>query len=250
MRSMLWPCIALAPVLAACASGPGAKGVPPAATPTTTEALLKAQTQQLLDAVTAGDPTVWDRYLDPQAVYVTEAGEVETKPTLLPQLKPLPAGISGKLSVGRFEVKLFGDVAIVVHVDEESVNYFGQPLHAQYLTSATWQRGPSGWKLIATHVHAALRDPPSIPLPPQQLDEYVGTYHLTDDVTYTIRRSGNDLVGQRTGRDPQPLRVEARDVLFVPGQPRSRKIFLRDARGQVTRFADRREARDILWTRR
>jgi hypothetical protein len=246
MRFPSWPCIAALAATAACAFRPG---VTPTR-PENVEALLKAQTQELLDAVTAGDPTVWDRYLDPEMLYVSEAGEVETKATLLPQLKPLPKGISGNLAIGRFQVKQFGDVAIVVHVDEESVDYFGQRLHARYLTSATWRRGPSGWKLIATHVLATLLDPPSITVPADQLDDYVGTYHLTDEVTYTIRRTGDQLVGQRTGRDPQPLHVEARDVLFVPGQPRSRKIFLRDPRGQITRFADRREARDIIWTRR
>jgi hypothetical protein len=99
-------------------------------------------------------------------------------------------------------------------------------------------------------VYASLQDPPAIALPAEQLDDYVGTYQLTDAISYVIRRDGEQLIGQRTGRDRQTLRVEARDVLFVPGQPRSRKVFLRDARGQVTRFADRREARDVVWTRR
>ena len=114
---------------------------------------------------------------------------------------------------------------------------------------STWRLGPDGWKLIAHNVHASLLDPPAITLPATQLDDYIGTYRLNDAITYTIRRDGDHLIGQRTDRPAQPLRVEARDVLFVPGQPRSRKIFLRDPSGQITRFADSREARDILWTR-
>jgi hypothetical protein len=212
-------------------------------------ATLKAQTQQLLDAVTAGDPTVWDRYLDPRMTYLSEAGETETKASLLAQIKPLPPGITGKLVIGRFDVQQFGDTAIAVHVDEESENYFGQELHAQYMSIATWRLGPDGWKLIAQNVYASLLDPPAITLPAAQLDDYIGTYRLNDKITYAIRRDGDHLVGERTDRPAQPLRVEARDVLFVPGQPRSRKVFLRDPSGQITRFADRREARDILWTR-
>jgi hypothetical protein len=38
-------------------------------------------------------------------------------------------------------------------------------------------------------------------------------------------------------------------VLFVAGQPRSRKIFLRGPDGHVSGFVDRREGRDIPWTR-
>ena len=231
-------------VIAACATAPGVHA------PANSEAVLRAQTQALLDAVTAGDARLWDRYLDPQIVYVSEAGEVQTKAQLLDEVKPLPAGISGKIELGRFEVRQLGDTAVVLHVDEESEDYFGHLLHAQYLNTATWRFGAGGWKLIAQQVYASLLDPPAITLPEGQLDDYVGTYQLTDQISYTIRKEADQLVGQRDGRPPQPLRVEARDVLFVPGQPRSRKIFLRDAAGQVTRFADRREARDVVWTRR
>jgi len=138
---------------------------------------------------------------------------------------------------------------VVFHVDEESENYFGHQLHAQYLNTATWRLGGDGWKLISQQVYAALLDPPAITLPAGQLDDYIGTYQLTDQIHYTIRRDGDQLVGQRDNRPASPLRVEARDVLFVPGQPRSRKVFGRDAHGKITQFADRREARDVVWPR-
>ena len=234
----------MAAALAACATHPAVRA------PADIEAVLRRQTLELLDAVTAGDPTVWDRYLDPRIVYVSEAGAIQSKADLLAEVKPLPAGITGNIAIGRFAVQQFGDTAVVMHVDEESENYFGHPLHAQYLNTATWQLRAGGWKLISQQVYASLRDPPAIAVSAGQLDDFVGTYQLTDAISYVIRRDGDQLVGERTGRAPQPLRVEARDVLFVPGQPRSRKILLRDARGRVTGFADRREARDVVWTRR
>src|SRR5262249_18512199 len=92
-----------------------------------------------------------------------------------------------------------------------------------------------------------LLDPPAIALPAAQLDEYAGTYELTEAIRYTIRRDGDRLIGERTGRPAQELRVEARDVLFVPGQPRSRKIFQRDAGGRVTGFAGRRGGGGGVW---
>jgi hypothetical protein len=233
--------LAIAPL--GCATGPAVRA------PDNTAAVLRAQTQALLDAVAAGDTAVWDRYLDPQMIYLSEAGEIETKQQLLDELKPLPAGITGKIELGRFDVVQFGDTAVVLHIDEEYENYFGHEIHAQYMNTATWRLGSAGWKLIAQQVHAALRDPPAIALPAAQLDEYVGAYRLTDAIGYAIRRDGDHLVGERTGRPPQPLQVEARDVLFVPGQPRSRKVFQRDSAGRITGFADRREARDIVWTR-
>jgi ketosteroid isomerase-like protein len=247
MGSKWWPlAIALGSMFTGCATGAGARA--PDAVPDAS-AVLRQQTQELLDAVTAGDPRVWDRYLDPQIIYVSEAGEVEGKAQLLAEVKPLPTGISGRIEIGKLEVRQHGDVAIVFHTDEEFENYFGHQLHAQYLNVNTWQRGAAGWKQIAAQVYASLLDPPSITLPADQLDDYVGTYDLTDAIHYTVRRDGAQLVGERTGRPAQALQIEARDVCFVAGQPRSRKIFLRDSHGRVTGFADRREARDVVWPR-
>jgi uncharacterized protein DUF4440 len=227
---------------AACASSPAA--------PRDVEATLRAHTQAMLDAIARGDAPVWDRYLDPRIVYVSEDGTVETRASLLEQLKPLPEGISGKIDIGRFDLAMHGDVAVLTYRIDEHENFFGHPIESQYLTTATWRHGGAGWKLIATQVIALQQDPPALALPPEQLEEYAGTYRLTDTVAYTIRRDGAELVGERTGGKPQPLRVEARDVMFVPGRPRSRKVFQRDARGAITGFVDRREGRDVPWVKR
>jgi len=249
MSSKSWLFTLQGAALAACAAGPTASATATARAPADVAAVLRTQTQALLDAVSSGDPTVWDRYLDPGVMYLAESGEIEDKKQLLAEVKPLPTGISGKIEIGRFEARVHGDTAVVFHVDEEYERYFGHAIHAQYLNTATWRLGPTGWKLIATQVLASLIDPPAITLPADQLDDYLGSFQLTPEVHYTIRRDGDHLVGQRTGRPAQPLLVEARDVFFVAGQPRSRKIFLRDSRGRVTGFADRREARDIPWTK-
>ena len=211
--------------------------------------VLRERTQALLDAIAIGDKAVWDRLLDPKIIYLSEAGDLEDKARLLAELVPLPAGISGHIEMSKFEVAPHGDLAVVFHADEETENYFGHVLHAQYLNTATWRFADGAWRLIAQQVYASLLDPPAIALPAAQLDDYVGTYALTDAIHYTIRRDGDHLVGQRDGRPPQVLQVEAKDVLFVAGQPRSRKIFGRDGAGKVTQFADRREARDVVWPR-
>jgi ketosteroid isomerase-like protein len=210
-------------------------------------AVLKAQTQELLNAVTSGDPRVWDRYLDPNVLYLAEDGTRKSKADLLKEITPLPKGISGALTVANFEVRLHGDTAIATHDDLEDEDYFGHTLKAEYRTTDTWRRTPQGWKLIASQVHAQLIDPAAIQVAAAKLDEYVGAYRLNADITYTIRRQGDALSGERTGRPTQMLKMEASDVMFVPGQPRSRKVFLRSADGRVTGFVDRREGRDIPW---
>ena len=81
--------------------------------------------------------------------------------------------------------------------------------------------------------------PPAATLAPARLDEYAGTYALTPEIAYTIRREGDHLVGQRTGRKPETLRPEVADLFFVPGQPRLRKVFQRGPDGRVTGFVER-----------
>jgi hypothetical protein len=210
---------------------------------------LKTQTQELFDAVTAGTPKVWDNYLDPDVVYLSEEGTRKSKADLLKEITPLPKGISGSIVVSDFQVRLHRDTAITTHNDLETENYFGHPLNAEYRSTDTWIRSARGWKLVASQVHAQLIDPPAIQLPEARLNDYTGVYRLTPDITYTIRRDGNALTGERNSRPIQRLSVETADVMFVPGQPRSRKIFLRSSQGRVTGFVDRREGRDLPWTR-
>ena len=212
-------------------------------------AMLERQTQELLDAVSAGKAEVWERYLDPEARYVDESGRVLRKKELVEEIKPLPAEVSGVLKVTGFEASVQGDVAVATYVADENEDYHGHKIHCQYRTTDTWRKTPAGWRLIASQTLALRTDPPSIALSDARRREYCGRYALTPEIFYEIRCSSGRLEGQQTGRKAEPLLAEAPDVLFVPGKPRYRKIFQRDADGRVTGFAERREAWDLVWKR-
>jgi hypothetical protein len=223
------------------------QAAPAQATPLS--ALLREKDQALLDAVATGDRAVWERTLTADATYVDESGNVLTRDQLLAELSPLPPGISGHIAIADYKVRQIGDTAVVVHRDEEREDFHGQKLTANYLTTGTWVRRDGEWKLAMVHVHVMNSDPPAITVPASTLDEYVGRYRAAPDLVWAIRREGAGLVGGREGGTARPLLVEMRDVLFVPGQPRSRKLIQRDAQGRVTGFLDRREGHDIRWTR-
>ena len=212
------------------------------------KAVLQRQTQEMMDAVAAGNAAVWDRYLDPGLRYTDESGNVSTKKELVGQLKPLPKNVSGVIRVTNFDVTRHGNVAVATHVEDEHETYHGQKLHCQYRTTDTWIETKDGWRLIATQVLALRTDPPSVKLPAARRSEYCGKYALAE-LAYEVRCEGEKLMAQRTGRKPEELKAEAPDVLFVPGQPRYRWIFRRDAAGKITGFAERREAWDLEWKR-
>ena len=211
--------------------------------------VLHAKDQALLDAIAPGDRKVWDEVLAPGAVYVDENGVTMNRAEYLKQLDPLPAGTSGTLRIASYSAHVTGDLACVIHTDDEEENYHGQILHAQYLMTEAWRRDAGAWKLYMVHAYAVLKDPPAIDLPVAALAEYAGRYSGGDDLAYVVQWDGKQLTGGRVGRPLRPLRTEVRDVLFVPGQPRVRKIFQRDKKGKVTGFVDRREGEDLVWHR-
>ena len=209
--------------------------------------LLRAKDQALLEAIAPGDKKVWDDALAPGAVYVDENGAVMNRSEFLQQLQPLPAGASGTLKITTYTAHISEDLATVIHVDDEQENYHGQKLAARYLTTETWRRDGDEWKLYLVHVYAVPKDPPAITLPAKELEQYVGRYSGGQDLVYVIKFDGQRLIGGRQGSSMKPLDVEVRDVLFIPGQPRIRKIFQRDEHGKITGFVDRRESWDLVW---
>jgi len=220
---------------------------PPAPDPTTQ--LLRDQDQVLLDAFAPGDRKVWDRVLAADAVYVDENGAIMNRAEFLKQLEPLPPGASGSLQITAYSAHTSGDLATVIHTDDEQENYHGQILHARYLTTETWRREGGEWKLHLIHTYAMLKDPPPISLAPEALQQYAGRYVVGPDLVYMIQWDGKQLLGGRQGGPMKPLLVEVRDVLFISGQPRIRKIFQRDEKGNITGFVDRRESWDLVWRR-
>lgn len=212
-------------------------------------ALLKRQTQEMMDAIAPGEAEVWRRYLLEDALVLDENGTVYDKTSLLKELTPLPAGLVGRIEVDRFQMKLHGDTAVVAAEVQEYLDYHGQNLRTRFRFLDTWVKTPDGWRLAGRHNAAVLKDPPAISLSDKELCAYNGEYRLTPEITTTVRCTKNGLTSERTGRPPATYLPEVRDVFFVAGQPRSRRIFIRDAGGAVVGFGDRREGEDVRWQR-
>jgi hypothetical protein len=208
--------------------------------------VLRAKDQALLDAIAPGNVRVWDEALAESAVYVDENGAIMDRAAFLKQLTPLPPRASGNLVIASYQATQHGDVATVIHTDDETENYHGQTLKARYLTTETWQKSDNDWHLLQVHVYAMLQDPPAEKLSTKDLDAYAGRY-TAGDLVYTLHRDGDRLVGQRAGGSPVEWHAEVRDVFFIAGQPRIRRIFQRDADGKITGFVDRRESWDLVW---
>jgi ketosteroid isomerase-like protein len=212
-------------------------------------ALIKRQSQEFSDASASGDAAVLAKYLDDRVLFMNEGGDMPTKKDIVDGAQPTPNGASNSLKQGDFRIEVHGNVAVTSFTDVSTVQFHGQTLHAKYLSTEVWLRGPRGWKMISSQTMAAQDDPPAMALPPALLDEYVGTYVAGEDFRYRIERNGDELTGTPDGGKPAALKAELRDVLFTPGQPRTRRIFQRDERGRISGFISRREGHDIVLTR-
>ena len=167
---------------------------------------------------------------------------------MLASIRPLPAGVSGVLVPTEFEATVYGDTAVTTYVADEEETFHGAPIHARYRIADTWVRREGGWKLVVSQVLALRSDPPALPLAADRRRQYCGRYAL-GDLIYVVQCGADGLTGGQLGRPPKPLRLESADVFFVPGEPRTRRIFQRDASGRITGFVERRESWDLVWKR-
>lgn len=238
-------------VLAVAATATCAASPAPATSDPQLAKRLEARTQALQDAIAPGKKEVWDREMAPGYVIVTENAEVQDRAKFLHDLTPLPSGLVGSIKVTDYRLERHGDMAFATYLDDESLNYHGIALKTKFRISDSWVHDGGDWKLAGTQIIAVLDDPPAIALPASALSEYVGHYVLPDgtesDIVLDSSGASPKLISRRAGRPDTELLAEARDIFFVAGSPRSRKVFYRDSNGRVTGYGDRREGHDISW---
>jgi Domain of unknown function (DUF4440) len=199
---------------------------------------LRKRDEILLRAVHTANRAAWRTFAAPDFFYLDEEGGVTYLDAFLRQLAPVT---SKPLQIQTYKLTRAGDTAVVLHEDTDENK-------VPYIFTETWQRLNGAWKLRVLHVANVLSDPPSIQLSQAQIDELAGTYRSESGIC-TIRREGDRILAKRADGPESEQRAETRDVLFSPGNPRVRKVFLRDAAGKVTGFVVRYESSDALWTK-
>jgi len=82
--------------------------------------------QQLSDAITSGTPAVWDKYLDPYVIYAEEDDSYKEKDKMIKEIRPLPQGLGGEITVELLSYHEDGDTAVALFRQHEIERYYGQ----------------------------------------------------------------------------------------------------------------------------
>jgi hypothetical protein len=205
---------------------------------------LRAKDELLLNAVHRGDRKTWADATTDDFLYI-EDGDILHREAFLNELEE---DGSSPLIIRTFEVRRIGDTAMVLHLDDVPQRPMRDRRNSHFLFSETWQKTGLEWRLRRVDINRLRIDPPAITLTQTQVDELTGSY-TAGTKTCTIRREGDRIFVAMSGRPEQEWKAEARDVLFLPGEVRSRKVFFRGRNGLVTSFADRDESSEIDWQR-
>ena len=209
-------------------------------------AVIERQSKEFSDASASGDAKTLEKYLDDAVVFMNEGGDIATKHDIVAGTTPPPAGVRNTLVQTDFTIHIDRDVAVTSFTDNGTFSAYGQTYHGRFRSIEVWRRKQGHWLMISSQTLAASDDPPARPLPGAELDQYVGSYSAGPGLAVKIARDSDGLVSATNDGKPTALRVEVRDVLFTPGQPRVRRLFERDASGRITGFVSRREGRDVL----
>ena len=209
-------------------------------------AIVERQSRELSDASAAGDGKTLGTLVDDRVIFMNETGEIATKKDLADSTPP-PAGVVNKLVQSDVRIEMHGDTAVTSFTDNLTQHANGAVRTASFLSTEVWQKKDGRWLLVSSQTMTKPKEPEATTLKPGELDDYVGTYSA-NGVNVRIERKDAALASSTNGAEATKLDIEARDVAFTPGQPRLRRVFIRDG-GKVTGFLSIRESGDVFFKR-
>ncbi len=201
--------------------------------------------QRLADAL-PGDSAMWNKYLDPYWFVTEEDGSGQFKAAFLADFKPFSKGISGNIKVTHPVFIFHENFAVIHYVADEHETVYGQLLHTTYGTVDTWYKTDTSWIMLSMLSFEIPAWPPAIAVDPHFLNSYTGTYQLTEGHLAVISLSHDTLYISKNKSKPEALFAETDNIFFRKSDARGRKLFTKNASGQML-MLERRNGQDLVW---
>jgi hypothetical protein len=203
--------------------------------------------QQLADAL-PGDSATWRPCLDPSWYVTTEDGTGFTKGAYLATFAPFGKGFSGNIKVTKPVLVFHDNFAVIHYVADEHETVFGQQLHTTYGMVDTWYKKDTGWVMLSMLCFEIPQLPPAIQVGRAILEQYVGTYRLSEKRTAVVSLRHDTLFIRKGKNAPEALFPETSNVFFRMSDTRGRKFFVKGEDGQMV-MRERRNGQDLVWKR-
>ena len=209
---------------------------------------LVRRTQELFDAVTAGNPEPWRKYYAEDCLFADEKGRQLDKSKLVADITPLPKGYEGAIKIVRPMSRIVNDTAILSYDVDETETIFGQHLTARYHATDTWLRRNGTWQIVASQAMRYYEDPAVGQTDLARFPDFSGTYELAEGQTRRVFAEGHSLFIERKGKREQ-LFPESGDLFFRKGVE-GRILFCNGPAGKVNALIDRRNNEDVVWKKK
>lgn len=220
------------------------------ATGTESTAWFQATTQALFDAVAEGDKTPWDRVLAEDCTVTTEDGEVLTKTRFLQELRPLPAGFSGRIKVRGLTVRPLGTGAVVHYWLDEVEDIFGQELRTTYVETDSYEQVQDSWRMVAAQVTVVPRDMAPIEVHSNGWQALLGVYKYSNKASsqYQVFVRDGVLYGGRDEKSATRLIPLAPLVFYQQGSIHI-MVFVQDRQGAVNEVRELHKYNEVSMKR-
>lgn len=83
---------------------------------------------------------MWARHLSEAWIITDEEGRRITRSQFLKELRPLPAGQSGRLALADWQLVARGTVVVMSYGVDEQHDFHGQHLRSRFQATVTWIR--------------------------------------------------------------------------------------------------------------
>ncbi len=211
-----------------------------------TQEELVRRSQEMMDAVPAGNREPWKKYIADDVLYFDEKGRDMNKAALLADLTPLPAGYSGSIEIVNAKSHIEPTYAVISFDENEKEGVYGQNLTARYHETDTWAPRNGDWQLVAGQVLRYYEDPAAGTTDTSKFPLYAGTYELAPGTQIAVTVEDGKLFRQRGTGPKTELIPESGSVFFRKGVE-GRTLFHTGANGKIDTLIDRRNNEDIVW---
>lgn len=206
---------------------------------------ILSYTQQLLDGISTGDTSTWNKYLDDKCILTIEDGSTKTKQEFIQKLQAPPPFMKVRETISFPLFRIYSNIIIFSYRANLFLDLFSQQRRNEICQMDTWLKTSDGWKLVASAAMDKFQTPLLKINYAETSKNILGDYSLGKEFSYKIFERDGKLYNQRTGRKETELICESDYYFFQVSNPNIKMIFVHD-HDKVTELLLRRAGSDII----